>query len=79
MSKALNGQDTGTVMWWSTKDNNGIILDDNKNEIYFDSSVINEGLSIRRPMRGELLKFDLERLQPDNILVAKRVSRFIGR
>lgn len=30
----------GRVLWWSEKDENGIIVDPNGNEFYFDRSVI---------------------------------------
>ena len=29
----------GTVLWWSERDGNGIIVDSDRNEYYFDSSV----------------------------------------
>lgn len=31
----------GRVLWWSEKDENGIIVDLNGNEFYFDRSVLN--------------------------------------
>jgi len=30
----------GTVLWYSSRDKNGIIIDDRKNEYYFDISTI---------------------------------------
>lgn len=30
----------GRVLWWSDKDENGIIVDPNGNEFYFDRSVL---------------------------------------
>lgn len=30
----------GSVLWWSDKDGNGIIIDSNRNEFYFDISVL---------------------------------------
>lgn len=30
----------GSVLWWSDKDENGIIIDPNGNEFYFDRSVL---------------------------------------
>lgn len=31
----------GRVLWWSERDENGIIVDPNGNEFYFDRSVLN--------------------------------------
>ena len=31
----------GTILWWSERDKNGIIVDQRENEFYFDSSVLN--------------------------------------
>lgn len=31
---------TGTVLWWDARDGYGIIVDENNNETYFDSSVV---------------------------------------
>ena len=40
-NKTIGGRmKLGTVLWWSERDNNGIIVDSNGNEFYFDSSVL---------------------------------------
>lgn len=33
-------QQIGRVLWWSERDENGIIVDPNGNEFYFDRSVL---------------------------------------
>jgi len=34
----------GKVLWWSEKDKNGIIIDSDGREFYFDISVINQNI-----------------------------------
>ena len=68
--KALNGQNVGMVLWWSDRDKNGIIIDNDKNEYYFDSSV---WLGRLEPIRSQALKFDIRRLN-DGTLCAYNVS-----
>lgn len=41
----------GRVLWWSDKDENGIIIDPNGNEFYFDRSVLS--LSQRQVIKDE--------------------------
>lgn len=36
-----NARIKGTVLWYSKRDENGIIVDKNRNEFYFDRSVLN--------------------------------------
>ena len=33
----------GEILWWSERDGNGVIVDPLGNELYFDSSVVDEG------------------------------------
>ena len=35
----------GRILWWSKKDNNGIIIDSKDNEYYFDISVLTNEVS----------------------------------
>jgi len=72
--KALNGQNTGTVLWWSDRDQNGIIIDETGNEHYFDRSTWKGRIS---PVRKQLLKFTRDRLSCGT-LVAKNVSDLLG-
>lgn len=50
--KALNSQSTGTVLWWFDRNENGIIVDEQGNEHYFDRSTW-KGCTL--PMRIQLL------------------------
>lgn len=43
----------GRVLWWSERDENGIIVDPNGNEFYFDRSVLN--LKQRQTIKDEAL------------------------
>lgn len=72
--KALNGQNTGTVLWWSDRDQNGIIIDETGNEHYFDRSTWKGRMA---PVRKQLLKFTPDRLNCGT-LVAKDVSDLLG-
>lgn len=72
--KALNGQNTGTVLWWSDRDQNGIIIDETGNEHYFDRSTWKGCIA---PTRKQLLKFTPDRLSC-GVLVAKDVSDLLG-
>ena len=42
------GIQKGKVLWISQRDGNGIILDEHKNEIYFDSSTFKDFDKIKR-------------------------------
>ena len=46
----MNKKLSGRVLWWSERDENGIILDPSENEFYFDRSVLKlkKGQSIKR-------------------------------
>jgi hypothetical protein len=70
--KALNGQETGTVLWWSGQD--GVIIDEAGNEYYFDRSTWKGRTA---PIRKQLLKFTGERLSCGT-LVAKEVSDLLA-
>jgi hypothetical protein len=72
--KALNGQEMGTVLWWSDRDQNGIIIDDAGNEHYFDRSTWKGRTA---PIRKQLLKFTGDRLSCGT-LVAKEVSDLLA-
>jgi hypothetical protein len=72
--KALNGQNTGTVLWWNNRDQNGIIIDETGNEHYFDKSTWKGHIT---PMRKQLLKFSPTRLSCGT-LVAKDVTDLLG-
>lgn len=72
--KALNGQSTGTVLWWSDRDENGIIVDDQGNEHYFDRSTWKGRI---KPVRKQLLKFTSNKLSCGT-LVAKDVTDLLG-
>lgn len=47
----------GKVLWWSEKDQNGIIVDPNGNEFYFDRSVL-KLKSKQIPQRHMLVTFE---------------------
>lgn len=72
--KALNGQSTGTVLWWSDRDGNGIVVDDQGNEHYFDRSTWKGRI---QPVRKQLLKFTPNKLSCGT-LVAKDVTDLLG-
>lgn len=72
--RALNGQNTGTVLWWSDRDQNGIIIDEIGNEHYFDRSTWKGRIT---PVSEQLLKFTPDRLNC-GVLVAKDVSDLLG-
>lgn len=72
--KALNGQTTGTVLWWSDREKNGIVVDDQGNEHYFDRSTWKGRIE---PMRRQRLKFTPDRLNCGT-LVAKDVTDLLG-
>jgi hypothetical protein len=69
-------QRVGKVLWWSERDQNGILLDPKGNEYYFDSSV----LSLRK---GQRIKADEMVVflpgKADGILAAKEVSLPLAR
>jgi len=47
----------GKVLWWDTRDGNGIIVDSYGNEFYFDSSVIEK--SQKLPKKGQYVSFEM--------------------
>jgi hypothetical protein len=44
---------TGRVLWWSDRDQNGVIVDPSGNEFYFDCSVLN--LKQRQVIKDEMI------------------------
>lgn len=49
-----NGKNIGLVMWWSDRDENGIILGIDKKEYYFDRSVL-----LKKAKRGDRVLFKI--------------------
>ena len=60
----------GKVLWISERDGNGIIIADNGNEYYFDTSVCKDFKDIKR---NDTVIFNSDRLS--QILVAKQVLK----
>ena len=61
----------GKVLWWSERDENGVICDSNGNEFYFDRSVI--FLKKRQKLDHDTLVF-FTPTRCNNILAAKEVT-----
>lgn len=61
----------GKVLWWSHRDENGVISDSQGNEYYFDKSVVGSRI-IAKIERGSIVNFEADRC--NSILVAKSVS-----
>ncbi|OQW48547.1 MAG: hypothetical protein A4S09_13680 [Proteobacteria bacterium SG_bin7] len=61
----------GKILWWDQKDQNGIIVDANGNEFYFDISVIENKRS--SPKTGAVVQFQ-KNDSITKILCAKSVS-----
>jgi hypothetical protein len=61
---------TGTVLWTSDRDENGIINDKDGNEYYFDSSVAKEFNKLKRK---DIVKFIPKRA--GKVLVARNVTK----
>jgi hypothetical protein len=64
-------QKLGKVLWWSSRDENGIIIDPQGNEYYVDRSVLSAHQQ-RRMSKDLFVQFWPEWL--DGVLVATRVS-----
>ena len=60
----------GKVLWISQRDGNGIIIDDNGNEYYFDTSVCKEFKDFKR---NDIVSFNSDELS--GCLVAKYVLK----
>ena len=58
-------------MWISFKDNNGVIIDCNDNEYYFD---ISNNINFHDLKRNDRVIFEYSMLLPDKILVAKNIK-----
>lgn len=54
----------GRVLWWSDRDENGIIVDPLGNEFYFDRSVLKSSAK-NKIKRNKLVSFDLNRSVKD--------------
>lgn len=82
MFEEVGSKETGTILWASERDENGIILDADKNEIYFDISTLkNKEDFVKLTKRGNAkpkVSFIKKRMKPDNILVAKEVEIVSG-
>ena len=61
----------GKILWWDHKDQNGIIVDANANEYYFDISVI-EGRRISSLKPGAVVQFQINS-SVKNLACAKAV------
>ena len=61
----------GTVLWWCEKNEHGIIVDEHKNEYYFDRSVLN--YNYPPPSRGNTVRFKKRRV--GGVLCAFNVGR----
>ena len=60
----------GKVLWISERDGNGIIIADNGNEYYFDTSVCRDFKDIKR---NDTVSFNMGNIT--NCLVAKQVLK----
>lgn len=61
----------GKVLWWSNRDQNGVLTDSRGNEYYFDCSVV--GLKAQTKLeRGTLVLFEPSRC--DKVLTAKSLN-----
>ena len=60
----------GKVLWISERDGNGIIIADNGNEYYFDTSVCRDFKDIKR---NDTVSFNMGNIS--NCLVAKQVLK----
>ena len=62
----------GKILWWDQKDQNGIIIDANANEYYFDISVV-EGHRISSLKAGAVVQFQINS-NIKNLACAKSVQ-----
>jgi hypothetical protein len=69
--KNLKRNQIGKVLWWSSRDANGIIVDPQGNEYYFDRSILGP-IQQKKISKGLYLTFSPERI--DGLRVAKRIS-----
>lgn len=67
----MSMKQVGKVLWWSSRDENGVISDSQGNEYYFDKSVIAPKI-INKLERGALVYFESSRC--DSVLVAKAIG-----
>jgi hypothetical protein len=66
-----SGKALGKIIWWSRRDENGILVDSRGNEYYFDRSVV-PAKKINKLLNGSLVLFIPTKC--DEILAAKDVS-----
>lgn len=59
----------GRVLWWSEKDENGIILDANGNEFYFDRSVLKNIVK-----HNDIVEFNKNYYKAEKLWTAKNVE-----
>lgn len=61
----------GKILWYSDRDKNGIVVDENKNEFYFDISTIKDRNDQNFKRHAEVI-FTLDRIS--SCLCAKNVT-----
>lgn len=61
----------GKILWWSNRDENGVLLDSKGNEYYFDRSVLNFNEQSHL-YKGTLVLFIPGRI--DGVLTARSIS-----
>lgn len=66
-----SGKVLGKIVWWSKRDENGVLIDSKGNEYYFDRSVV-PSTQQNKLIKGSLVLFLPTRC--DGILAAKNVS-----
>jgi len=66
-----SGKALGKIVWWSKRDENGVLIDAKGNEYYFDRSVVPTAQH-NKLTKGSLVLFTATRC--DGILAAKNVS-----
>lgn len=56
-------EQTGEIMWWSERDQNGIIVDRDGNEFYFDRSVLGQTQSEDIKRKSQVLFLRNEKIR----------------
>lgn len=67
----MTNKHLGRVLWYSSKDENGIIIDSKGSEYYFDRSVVHSA-HLKKVFKGAIVLFLPTR--NDGLLAAKQVS-----
>lgn len=70
-SMRTKSKQLGKILWWSSRDENGVISDSQGNEYYFDRSIISSK-QMTKLERGTLVLFETGRC--DSVPVAKAIS-----